>query len=293
MKTIVKTVLHIACLCIGILVLSCETDVTNDIDLVESTPKLVIDGGLERNTTSPLTTQQFRLTTTNDFLSKDPNPIVSNAVVSVTDGTTTWTFEHTGDGLYSNDELVPELGNRYTVNIQWNGETYEGSDMLNETPQFERFFTDFQEETIFSPEGYILKFDTTDPVGIENFYYTRLFRNGEFVIIPDPGNSQVLITSDDFFDGQKRIGIEINGEIALAIGDVVTGQQLAISEGYFNYLYELFTQTGNTSISFGGNPPPATIRSNVINLTTPSNRSVGYFYTVDVTEDTLTVIDEQ
>lgn len=291
MKAIVKTIQQITCLCIGILILSCETDVTNDIDLVESTPKLVINGGLERNTISPLTTQQFRLTTTNDFLSKDPNPIVADAQVSVTDGTTLWNFDHQGDGFYSNTELVPGFDSTYTVTIQWNGETYEGSDTLNEVPQFERFFTDFQEETIFSPEGYILKFDTTDPVGIENFYYTRMFRNGEFVIIPDPGNSQILITSDEFFDGQQRIGIEVNGEIALAIGDVATGQQLAISEGYFDYLFELFTQTGNTGISFGGNPPPATIRSNVINLTTPSNRAVGYFYTADVAEDTLTITE--
>ena len=62
-------------------------------------------------------------------------------------------------------------------------------------------------------------------------------------------------------------------------------------EEYFNYLFQLFTQTGNTGINFGGNPPPATIRSNIINLDTPSRRAVGFFYTADVEEDTLTITE--
>ncbi|MBQ4914570.1 DUF4249 family protein [Maribacter sp. MMG018] len=292
MKAIIKTVQRITYLCLSIMILSCETDVTNDIDLKQSPPKLIINGGLERNSKSPLKSQQFQLTTTNDFLSKDPNPFVSDAQVSVTDGTTNYIFDYSGDGIYINDELEPTTGSTYTVTIKWNGEVYEGSDTLNEVAPFDRFFAEFQEETVFSDEGYTLKCDTTDPANVDNYYYYRVYRNGEFVIKPDPGNSQILITSDEFFDGQKRIGAEINGEVTFKVGDVATGQQLAISEGYFDYLFELFTQTGNTGISFGGNPPPATIRSNVINMTNPSNRAVGYFYTVDVAEDKLTITDE-
>ena len=276
-----------------ILITACETDVTEDIDLVRSPPKLVIQGGLERNLTSPLAQQQIRLTTTNDFLSDEPNPTVTDAQVSITDGTSIWPMAHQGGGVYSNSDIILEVSTTYTMTIQWDGQTYEGSDSLNEVPLFERFFTEFEEGTIFSPEGYFLKFDTTDPGNVENYYYYRVFRNGEFLITPDPGNPQNLIKSDEFNDGQRIVGGEINGEIAFQVGEIATGQQLGISEEYFDYLFQLFTQAGNTGINFGGNPPPATIRSNMINLDDPGRRAVGFFYATDVEEDTLTITEEQ
>lgn len=291
MKTIQRTV-HLSVIILGLILASaCETDVSDDIDLASFPPKLVIQGGLERNLTSPLSTQELRLTTTNDFLSDEVNPAVTDAQVSITDGTTVWPMAHQGNGVYANANLSPQVSTTYTMTIIWDGETYEGSDTLNEVPRFERFFAEFQAGTIFSPEGYILKFDTTDPENIENYYYYRVFRNGDFVITPDPGNSQNLIKSDEFKDGQQIIGGEINGEIAFQVGEEATGQQLGISEEYFDYLFQLFTQTGNTGINFGGNPPPATIRSNLINLDTPSRRAVGFFYAADVEEDTVTITE--
>ncbi|MBQ4820753.1 DUF4249 family protein [Aquimarina sp. MMG016] len=289
MKTIITTIKRVIRISIIVLFFSCETDVSDDINLATFPAKLVINGGIERNTVSPLTAQQLRLTTTNNFLSNEPNPIVADADVSVTDGTNIWSYDHQGDGFYTNTALVPELGKTYTITILWNGETYQGSDTLNEVAGFDNFFAEFEEETIFSPGGYFLKFDSTDPVNIENYYYNRLFKNGEFVISPDPGNAQNLITSDEFFDGQQRVNVDVNGEISFEIGETATGQQLGISKEYFDYLFELFTQTGNTGISFGGNPPPATIRSNVINTTTPSNRAVGFFYAADVIENSIII----
>ena len=292
MKASIKIIQQLMIVVISIHLLSCETDVTDDITLADSPPKLVIDGGLERNITSPVATQQFRLTTTINFLSDEPNPPITDAIVNITDGTTIWDFIHQGNGIYANALLQPETGETYTITILWNGETYQGTDVMNEVPPFDNFFFEFEEETIFSPGGYFLRFDSTDPVTEENYYYYRVFRNGEFIITPDPGNSQNLIASDEFFNGQQRLGVDINGEIAFEIGETATGQQLGISKQYFDYLFELFTQTGNTGISFGGNPPPATIRSNVINLTNPGNRAVGFFFTVDIEEETVVITNE-
>jgi hypothetical protein len=291
MKTIITLFRNFIFSGLILFIISCETDVTDDINLAPSTSKLIINGGLERNIVSPLSLQQVRLTTTNDFLSNELNPIVADADVSITNGTEIWSFVHQGNGFYTNSTLTLEIGETYTITILWNGETYEGLDVLNDAPEFDDFFAEFEEETIFSPGGYFLKFDSTDPENVENYYYNRLFKNDEFLISPDPGNAQNLITSDEFFDGQQRTNVDINGEIGFELGETATGQQLAISNEYFDYLFELFTQTGNTGISFGGNPPPATIRSNVINTTTPSNRALGFFYAVDVTERTLVVTE--
>ena len=48
MKTISNTARMIIYISIVILSISCETDVSDDIDLVSSPPKLAINGGLER-----------------------------------------------------------------------------------------------------------------------------------------------------------------------------------------------------------------------------------------------------
>jgi hypothetical protein len=253
---------------------SCETDVTDDITLNGAPPRLVIEGGIERNTNNPVTTQRIRLTSTIGFLDEgDPNA-VTNAQVTVNDGTTDFQFTHAGDGFYTNNAIAANINTTYTITVIWNGETYEGSDTLNEVAPFDDVYSEFEEETLITDEGYFVKFDSTDPVGVENFYYYKAFRNGEFIIVPDPGNSATLVESDEFFE----------------IGDSATVQQLAITEEYYDFLFQLFEQTGN-QVPIIGNPPPASIRSNVINTTTPSNRMLGFFYAVDIEEASLIVTE--
>ena len=268
----------------------CETDVTDDITLNGAPPRLVIEGGIERNENNPLAAQQIRLTSTVGFLEDlDPTP-ETEAIVVVTDGTTDYEFTHTVNGVYTNIELTPELNTTYTITIQWNGETYVGSDTLNEVAGFDNVYAEFEEETLFTDEGYFVKFDSTDPLGVENYYYYRAFRNGEFIIVPDPGNSVTLVESDEFFDGQQRIGVNPNEEVAYEVGDEATVQQLGISEAYFDYLFQLFEQTGN-QVPIIGNPPPASIRSNIVNTTNPGNRRLGFFYAADVEEASLVVTE--
>ena len=270
---------------------SCETDVTNDITINDSDPRLVINGGLERNTITPLTTQRIQLTTTASFLSTEELPIISDASVTITDGSNSWVFTHSSNGIYENSEIIPEVDKTYRITINWNGETYEGSDTLTKVPQFDNFYFEYEEETLVNDAGYFVKFDTTDPINISNFYYYRLFKNDEFIIVADPGTRDVLIVSDEFFDGRQRIGVNPNDEVAFDIGDIAIAQQLSISESYFDFLYELFTQTGNISNPIIGNPPPASIRGNLVNLNNPNNRALGYFYTVDIEEDTITITE--
>jgi hypothetical protein len=95
--------------------------------------------------------------------------------------------------------------------------------------------------------------------------------------------------SDKFFDGQQRVGINPNEEVSFVVGDLAKAQQLGISKKYYQFLFELFTQTGNQGVSFVGNPPPASINSNVINISNPKNRILGYFYAVDIVEDSILI----
>ncbi|UII77756.1 DUF4249 domain-containing protein [Flagellimonas sp. HMM57] len=287
-KTYLRTVLFVV---LTTLTIACETVVTEDITLNGGEPRLVLDGGIERNTISPLAEQQIRLSSTIGFLdTEDPTP-VTDAVVFVSDGTADYEFTHVSNGIYTNSSITASLDTQYTITIVWNGETYSGSDSLSEVVPFVDVYSEFEEETEFTEEGYFVKFDSQDPENEENFYYYRVFRNGEFVIVPDPGNGLTLVESDEFFDGQLRTGVNPNEEAVFEVGDIATAQQLGITNDYFNYLVELFNQTGNQGLSFIGNPPPASIRGNILNMDNPSNRALGYFYTVDVQEVTIEIVE--
>jgi hypothetical protein len=274
-----------------ILSTGCETVVTNDITLNGSVPRLVIDGGIERNIRTPLTEQTIKLSTTIGFLDQEDPTEVLDATVVVNDGNQDFVFVHQGNGIYSNATIQATLNTEYTLTINWNGEIYVGSDTLFEVPFFQDVYVDFEEETLFTDEGYFVKFDSEDPQEEDNFYYYRVFRNGEFFIVADPGNSSTLVESDEFFNGQLRTGVKPNEEVIFEVGDVATIQQLGITEEYHDFLTELFVQTGNQGLSFVGNPPPASIRGNIINTITPANRALGFFYCSDVEEATITVTD--
>ncbi|MGY6648147.1 DUF4249 family protein [Wenyingzhuangia sp. IMCC45574] len=270
---------------------SCEKDVTNDITLSNSKPKLVINGGIERNTTSPVPTQKIELSSTIGFLDESLPNTVENAIVSISDGSETYIFNHSENGIYTNNTLVPNINTTYTITIKWNNETYIGKDEMQVAPSYDKVYSVYEKETLFTDAGYFVKFDSTDPKDIDNYYYYKVYKNDVFTIVPDPGNSVTLVEDDQFFDGKSRTGINPNEEVIFEIGDIAKVQLLGVSKEYFKYLVTLFEQTGSQGVSLVGNPPPASILSNLINIDNPKNRALGYFYTVDITEETLEIIE--
>ena len=100
------------------LFISCETDVTDEIMLNGETPRLVMEGGIERNTNAPLSTQKIQLTTTIGFLDEGQPEPVENAIVNINDGQSDYEFTHTQDGIYLNEDIPAELNRTYTITIQ-------------------------------------------------------------------------------------------------------------------------------------------------------------------------------
>ena len=111
-----------------------------------------------------------------------------------------------------------------------------------------------------------------------------MYVNGKLSTVPDPGNNSTLILSDEFFDGQTAQGVNPNEDAVIKLGDSIRVQQMGIRKRHFDFLYSLFTQTGNLGLSIVGNPPPASIRSNVVNTTNTRNSPLGFFYAADVAE---------
>lgn len=276
-------------LIIALFISSCETIVTDSLVINDSEPLLVVEGGIERFENNLNALQTIKLTTTNNFLSDEPNPIVENAIVSISDGSGRYTLDYVGGGYYNTEEIEPQIGSLYTLEILWEEKSYTAADVLNAVPDIDSLYAEFEEESIFTDEGYFLKLNSSDPAGISNFYHYRVYRNNEFITVPDPGNSRTLILSDEFFDGQFREGIEPNEEVVFELGDLASVDQMGISEAYFEFLFQVYEQTGSQGGGFAGNPPPASIRGNIISNSESNSRALGFFYATDVERKSIVV----
>jgi Domain of unknown function (DUF4249) len=271
----------------SVLILSmtaCEKVVTENLTTNTYEKRLVIEGGITRNLANSKQSQRIRLTETLPYLSSEKPKRVQDALVSVSDDNTVWNFKHIGDGWYENNMIVPKLNTTYSLKISWQGQSYEGEDKLLPVPSIDSLYYAYENATTITDEGYFVRLDFTDPIGVPNYYYYKVLVNDSIFIVPDRGNNRTVILSDKFFDGKKSKRINPNEEVRIKLGDTVTVQQLGIGQKYFEYLYQLFTQTGNQGLSVVGNPPPAPIRSNIINVTNPILYPLGYFYAADVSE---------
>ncbi|MEM6261955.1 MAG: DUF4249 domain-containing protein [Bacteroidota bacterium] len=273
-----------------LIAVSCETVVTDDLTISDTTPLLVVEGGIERYGDSTGVVQQVRLTTTNNFLEDAPNPVVEDAQVTISDGPETYPLTYQGDGVYTTTEVQGEIGRVYTLEVNWEGAVYRASDRLTEVPRIDSIYADFEEASIFTDEGYFVKIDARDPAGVVNFYHYRVYRDNELITVPDPGNSRSLVLDDDFFDGQPRLGFIPNEEVIYEVGNVAMVDQMGISEAYFDFLFQVYEQTGSQG-GFVGNPPPSSIRGNVNGISEEAGRALGFFYAADVYRDSIMVVE--
>ncbi len=69
------------------------------------------------------------------------------------------------------------------------------------------------------------------------------------------------------------------------MGEQISIQQLSISKGAYQFFNLLKSQKSINGDIF--DPPPATIRGNIINLEDPESNVIGYFYASDVNEISL------
>jgi len=261
---------------------SCEKVITNDLNIKENEASLVVEGGIEYNADTPNAEQKIKLTTTTNFLNNNSSPVVENAEVTISTETNTTSLQHTGEGIYTTNEIQPVIGETYTLDIRWEDKTYTASDKLNEVPKIDSIYTEFEEETGITDAGYFVKINSQDPVDISNFYFYRVYRNDSLFILPDPGNSRTIILKDEFFDGENRLAVVPNEEVVYEVGDIAKVDQIGISEEYYQFLFELYRQTGYQGVSFTGNPPPATIRGNIISGSIEEYRALGFFRAIDV-----------
>jgi hypothetical protein len=264
---------------------ACERVV--DVEVAEGPVRLVVEGRVELVLGAATGRQRIRLTTTDAFANNREPPPAAGARVEIADdaGRSVLLTESASEpGVYVTDALLAEVGRVYTLRIDYLGDRYEASDRLAAVPPIDTLYFVFEEANIaVGDSGFRAAIDYTDPAGRRDFYLWEQFVDGQSQIIPDPGNRFRVIRNDDFTDGATIVGYQPYDESVIEPGQDVLIRQIALSEASYRFYFALFEQAAGDQ----GSPfstPPASVRGNVANLTTPGHFPLGYFVAAQVAE---------
>ncbi len=259
-------------LILSLLLISCEEVVK--VDLEQSEPRLVVEASInwEKGTTG--NNQKIRLTTTVPFYAEETEPVTDAAVKITSEDGREFPFAHESGGYYVTNDFRPQVGTTYELTILYNDEVYTATETM--VPVVDIDHIEQSKTGGFGGEDYEIKAFYKDPAGEPN-YYLFIFRTDK---------STLEVYKDEFTDGNEIFGYFSNED--LEAGDEVNIEMAGISKAYYQYLFVLRTQIGNS----GGGPfetQPATVKGNIVNETNKENFAFGYFRLSQMTNTKYTI----
>ena len=285
---------------LSILFFSGCTDVI-DVDLEEGADQLVVDAWINNQAK----TQTIRLRMTSPYFDSAPSPAVLGATVEVSDGNgNTFSFVDTqGEGNY-NWEPAPgttfgEIGQDYTLRITVDGQEYSSTSSMNRIVPVDSLTQEFEEAELGGPEGIYTEFFARDPLGRNDCYWIKTFKNGQFLNKPGEINiaydagfsagSEVdgLIFIPPIRDATNRLpdtaddAVDNSDVAPWAVGDSMYVELHSITVAAFDFLEQARTQMtlGDAGIFA---EPLSNIPTNIVSPAS-GNDAVGFFCVSAVT----------
>lgn len=260
-----------------------------DLDLADGPRRLVVEARLERILNQVSGTQYIKLSTTSPYFSDAIAPPARNATVRVTSsaGDTAIFTETSLAGTYSTNALIVQRNRTYTLHVAFEGQQYEATETTQPVAVIHFLYFDNAKPGRFSgTTGVRATIDFDDPAAERNFYLWDQYVDGVRQLGPDSVFKMRIIAPDDALNGISVTGFQPFEGINIPVGSRVRVRQIGISESMYRYYFALSDQVG-----VGGSPfsvPPASIRGNVANLTTPTSPALGYFSVSEVSEASIT-----
>lgn len=240
------------------LAISCRKKI--DIDLNESTPKLVLEANYNANDS----TVSVRITKTSSYFDDNSSPVINNATVTITNQAgISSNVSFLNDGTYELTEYAPEWNTTYKMNIVVDGTNYESSCFLHDTISLIRpMKTEFTPGFFGGDDGESAYVEYQDPAGTtEDATIAVLSINDERF-----GTFQEMMTNDDELTNGNLFSRPFFGKIGQS-GDSVTIELLTVDIKILRYVDQ------TKSLSNPNNAAPA----NPDYLWT--NDALGYFST--------------
>jgi hypothetical protein len=269
---------------ISFLFFSC-TDVV-DVDVPYGGSRMVIEASLDWEKGTPGNEQTIKLSEMTPYFNDVGIQIVTGAFVNVTNDNNgeSVQFIDQKNGTYTTSVFTPIINQSYTLEVNYNGETYIAKEILTPVVDIEK--VDQSTENGFDKDVIEINIYFNDPVEFENYYLSKFHERKD--LLPT-----LLDVSDEFINGNEmhifyeKFNNDDTNEKELLPGDIVDIELYGISKTYFNYIRLLIEQNG-----IGGDPfstIPAPLRGNCTNPANPDNYAWGYFRLTEVNKTTYIV----
>lgn len=254
------------------------TDVI-EVEVPTAPPRLVIEASIDWQKGTSGNFQRIKLSSSTPFFENLQESPVTGASVKITndaDGTE-FLFQDENNGNYFTAGFDPKIGQSYTLQIDYEGETYIANETMTPVAEIDSVFQ--STDNGFDKDALEVNVLFTDPANVPNFYLAKFLRRGD--LFPT-----LFDIKDEFTDGNQiriiyeRIENEDTGEAEFEPGDVIEIDLNGISSQYYDFMRLLIEQTGNSGNLFS--TIPAEIKGNCINVTDPDHYPYGYFRLTEV-----------
>lgn len=251
-----KKLIFFAALCA---ITACEKEI--DIDLNSADRKLVIQGEIS-NEVGPYTVS---LTKTVNFSDRNDFPLVSGAVVTISDNTGfSETLVESSRGYYETSQVKGIVGRTYTLSVEVEGKKYLATSTIPEPVKLDSI--DIKVSDISFPgqgndTSYTIIPMYTDPVGLGNSYRFIQSKN-------DTIDKSVILFNDNVNNGLRNKRPILSRDFDLKKGYRYTLEMRCIDKNIYDYFYSLNQSSGNGP---GGGTTPSNPVTNI------SNGALGFF----------------
>jgi hypothetical protein len=249
-----------------------------ELQLDESYTRLVVDGQI----TNEAIAHMVKLSKTSSFLGGEPDPAVTGASVTISDGDSVFTLIESAEqpGEYFTESTFGAVpGITYSLHI---GLPYAIAGQ-----------TDYTASNTEKPIGTIdsigilyndrwdaweIQLYARDPMTTD-FYIFDVLKNN--VLLTDT-LSEKFVVNDLLYNGQYTNGVTVafldnrHEDQKIRPGDTITVRMSSITEDYANFIWQAQTESGYSNPLFSG--PPANIKGNI------SNGGIGFFAAYTVAE---------
>lgn len=235
-----------------VVLFSCEKVIDLDVNDIEE--KLVIDA--EYIASDSLVT--VKMSKTKDVFSGGGFTFVSGAQIQIVDENGAVTpLNDLGDGSYELTGYIPNYDSQYTMRVTYDGQNYESSDLLKNPVDLDALTTEFQEESLFGSEGYVVFMNFTDPNG-PNYYRAVRFVNGEELT----ERTDQFVFDDGLSDGNQQTVPFFSDRYVS--GDSIAVEFRSYSEKTYTFISELYDIAGDQGQSAAPANPNSTWTNDAI-----------------------------
>ena len=251
-------------LCVLISTTACKEKI--DIKLKSTYVRLVVDGGV----TDEAKRHTIKISETSNYFANEPQPKVSGAIVTLSDGSNIVTLSETSPGIYQTDTTYQgEIGRTYTLNIKYKGEEYTASSMLKYVAPIDSI--SFGKDP-FQPTKSTVNLWAQEPPTKGDYYLWLYYING---VLKSDTLNEVSYASDEMVNGNYMNGFPIYTMDDAKPGDTITLEMRSINKEYYDFMNALFSEVFGAGNPFSG--PPSNVKGNIKDITDNKKDVMGFF----------------